>query len=398
MPLAPATIALVKASIPALEQRGLDITRRMYERMFRNPEIRELFNQSHHGEAGSQPKALAAAVLAYARNIDNLGALGGLVERIAQKHAGLVILPEHYPFVAEALLGAIGDVLGEAATPELLAAWGEAYWALADILISREAQIYRGLAESRGGWTGWRRFRIAGRQRESEVIASFELAPEDGGPVLPHRPGQYLTFRLHIPGHGLLKRNYSISSAPSDRGYRISVKREGQGIVSNWLHDAASPGTVLEVAAPAGDFVLAETPQRPVVLVSAGVGLTPLLSMLETIAERHSALGTHWVHGAFSGATQAFGARVQALAARLPALRATVFHEAPRAEDRGLAEPGRITSDWLRRNTPVAEADVYLCGPKPFLRDLVGGLLAAGLPAERLHYEFFGPADTLLAA
>jgi nitric oxide dioxygenase len=398
MPLAPATIALVKASIPALEQRGLDITRRMYERMFRNPAIRELFNQSHHGEAGSQPKALAAAVLAYARNIDNLGALGGLVERIAQKHAGLVILPEHYPFVAEALLGAIGDVLGEAATPELLAAWGEAYWALADILIGREAQIYRGLAEARGGWTGWRRFRIAGRQRESEVIASFHLVPEDGGPVLPHRPGQYLTFRLHIPGHGPLKRNYSISSAPSDRGYRISVKREGQGVVSNWLHDAAELGTVLEVAAPAGDFVLPDQPARPVVLVSAGVGLTPLLSMLETIAERHPALETHWVHGAFSGATQAFGARLQALAARLPALRATTFHEAPRAGDRGLAEPGRITLDWLRRNTPVAEADVYLCGPKPFLRDLVGGLAGLGVPAERLHYEFFGPADELLAA
>ncbi|RAI56016.1 NO-inducible flavohemoprotein [Roseicella frigidaeris] len=398
MPLAPATIALVKASIPALEQRGLDITRRMYERMFRNPAIRDLFNQSHHGEAGSQPKALAAAVLAYARNIDNLGALGGLVERIAQKHAGLVILPEHYPFVAEALLGAIGDVLGAAATPELLAAWGEAYWALADILISREAQIYRGLAETRGGWTGWRRFRIAGRQRESEVIASFYLVPEDGGPVLSHRPGQYLTFRLHIPGHGPLKRNYSISSAPSDRGYRISVKREGQGIVSNWLHDAASPGTVLEVAAPAGDFVLAEAPQRPVVLVSGGVGLTPLLSMLETIAERHPALETHWVHGALDGAVQAFGPRVQALAARHGRLRATTFHAAPRPEDRGLAEPGLITLDWLRRNTPVAEADLYLCGPRPFLRDLVGGLLAAGLPAERLHHEVFGPADALLAA
>ena len=125
-PLTPATIALIKATVPALDAHGLAITRRMYERLFENPDIRDLFNQSHHGETGSQPKALAQAVLAYARNIDNLGVLGGAVERIAQKHVALNILPEHYPFVADALLGAIGDVLGEAATPEIAAAWGEA--------------------------------------------------------------------------------------------------------------------------------------------------------------------------------------------------------------------------------------------------------------------------------
>ncbi|MBO0743052.1 MAG: nitric oxide dioxygenase, partial [Hyphomicrobiaceae bacterium] len=122
--------------------------------MFRNPDIRDLFNQSHHGEIGSQPKALAAAVVAYARNIDNLGALASRVERIAQKHVGLNILPEHYPAVAESLLGAIKDVLGDAATDEVLAAWGEAYWLLAGVLISRERSIYRELASREGGWNG----------------------------------------------------------------------------------------------------------------------------------------------------------------------------------------------------------------------------------------------------
>src|SRR5919202_1500252 len=118
----------------------------MYERMFQNPDIRDLFNQSHHGEIGAQPKALAAAVVAYARNIDNLGALASRVERIAQKHVGLNILPEHYHFVAEALLGAVKDVLGEAAPPEVLEAWGETYWFLADLLMAREASIYARLA------------------------------------------------------------------------------------------------------------------------------------------------------------------------------------------------------------------------------------------------------------
>ncbi|MFC6048619.1 globin domain-containing protein, partial [Methylobacterium hispanicum] len=142
-PLEPATVALIKATVPALEAHGLAITRRMYERLFENPEIRDLFNQSHHGETGSQPKALAQAVLAYARHIDDLGVLGGAVERIAQKHVALNILPEHYPHVADALLAAIRDVLGEAATPEICAAWGEAYWCLAEILIGREAALYR---------------------------------------------------------------------------------------------------------------------------------------------------------------------------------------------------------------------------------------------------------------
>lgn len=113
------TIELVKATVPALEAYGRAITDRMYERLFRTPEIRELFNQSHHGEAGSQSKALAAAIIAYARNIENLGLLASRVERITQKHVGLQILPQHYPFVADALLGAIKDVLGEAATPEI---------------------------------------------------------------------------------------------------------------------------------------------------------------------------------------------------------------------------------------------------------------------------------------
>ncbi|TCZ66693.1 NO-inducible flavohemoprotein [Roseicella aquatilis] len=398
MPLSDTTIALVKATIPALEAHGLVITKRMYERMFRNPEIRDLFNQSHHGETGSQPKALATAVLAYARNIDDPGVLAGAVERIAQKHAGLLILPEHYPHVAEALLGAIGDVLGEAATPEILAAWGEAYWALADILIGREAQLYHAMAVAPGGWTGWRRFVVAETVQESDLITSFVLTPEDGGTVLRHRPGQYLTFRLSLPGHTLLKRNYSISSAPDDATYRISVKREPLGAVSNWLHDQAGPGTVLEAAAPAGEFTLPERPERPVVLLSGGVGLTPLLSMLEEIAARHPRLETQWVHGALNGATQAFGGRVAALAERLPALRVTTFHETPRPEDAGRAEPGRITREWLAANTPLDSADYYLCGPKPFLRTLVGGLAAAGVPAQRIHYEFFGPADELLAA
>lgn len=395
------TIAIVKATVPALEAHGLAIVERMYQRMFANPDIRDLFNQSHQA-AGSQPRALAGAVLAYARNIENLGALTGAVERIAQRHAGLNILPDHYPHVAEALLGAIKDVLGDAATPEILGAWGEAYWFLADILIGREAEIYREHEDAPGGWTGWRMFVVADRRQESEVVTSFTLKPADGGHVLRHRPGQHLTLRLELPGIGLAKRNYSVSSAPGGGSYRISVKREPGGAASNWLHDHAPVGTTFEVAAPAGEFVAPEALERPLVLLSGGVGVTPLISMLAALAPAKPARPIHFVHAAISGATHALGAEARALAATSGgAVRIATFYESPRPEDvRGEAydEAGRVTAEWLAANTPVAEADFYLCGPRPFLREMASALARLGAPASRIHYEFFGPTDEALAA
>ncbi|HVZ09691.1 NO-inducible flavohemoprotein [Rhodopila sp.] len=408
------TIALVKATVPALEQHGLAITRRMYERMFQDPAIRDLFNQSHHQDA-AQPKALAAAVLAYARNIDNLGVLGGAVERIAQKHVALNILPEHYPHVATSLLGAIADVLGEAASPEVLGAWGDAYWALADILIGREAAIYRDLATRPGGWNGWRDFVVESTEEESSIIRSLILVPADGGAVLRHKPGQYLGFALDLPGLGTVRRNYSISCAPNGRAYRITVKREAEpnvppGAASNWLHDKAVPGTVLRVAAPAGDFFL-DAPAgaaidaghpvdagKPVALVSGGVGLTPMVSMLETIAAEQPDRPVWWVHGARNGRVHAMREHVRTLGRRIATFHATTFYDTPLPEDRqgeDYEARGMIPVDMLVQATP-SDTMFYLCGPKPFLRHQVRGLVASGVSTARLRYEFFGPADDIL--
>ncbi|MHC2085837.1 NO-inducible flavohemoprotein [Methylobacterium sp. CM6244] len=403
-PLTPATIALIKATVPALEAHGLTITKRMYERLFRDEAMRDLFNQSHHGETGSQPKALALAVLAYARHIDDLGALSGAVERIAQKHVALNILPEHYPFVADALLGAIQDVLGDAATAEICAAWGEAYWFLAHILIGREAEIARDLAHKPGGWNGWRDFVVESVTEESETIRSFVLAPRDGGPVLRHEPGQYLGMLIDLPGQGVLKRNYSISCAPNDRAYRITVKREERpgepaGIVSNWLHAEAKPGTALRLAPPAGDFFLDRSTKTPVVLVSGGVGLTPMLSMLETLVETGADRPVWYVHGSISGRFHAMREYVRGLAARAPNIEVRTFYAVPEDGDRQGIDydaDGLITADWLARETPLTKATYYLCGPKPFLVSLVHGLARHGVPAERVRFEFFGPADELV--
>ena len=399
-PLSDQTIALVKATVPALEAHGLDIVHEMYSRMFQNPHIRDLFNQSHHGDAGSQPRALTGAILAYASNIDNLGALAPAVERIAQKHVGLQILPEHYPYVAEALLGAIKAVLGDAATDEILAAWGEAYWFLANILIAREDRIYTEQKETAGGWNGWRDFRIEEVVQESSVIKSFALRPVDGEAVMIHKPGQYLTFWFEIPGQPPVKRNYSISSAADGQTYRISVKREEHGLASGWLHDQAA-GTVLKVAAPAGEFFLADRPERPVVLLSGGVGLTPMVAMLEALVAQDNAGPVYYIHGTHDRETHAMRDHVRALAAQGKAVRVTDFHQTPLADEvagRDYDIAGIITDEWLVSNTPVADADYYICGPRPFLRHAVSALSLAGVPADRIHYEFFGPADELLAA
>lgn len=140
-PLSPQTIAIVKATAPVLVQHGVAITTRMYERLFVDPQVKALFDQAAQ-ESGEQPKRLAAAIVAFAQNVDNLPALAGAIERMAERHVETNVKPEHYPKVAEALLPAIRDVLGDAATDEVLNAWGEAYWFLADVLIAREAQLY----------------------------------------------------------------------------------------------------------------------------------------------------------------------------------------------------------------------------------------------------------------
>lgn len=400
-PLSDRTVSLVKATVPALEAHGLDIVHEMYSRMFQNPAIRDLFNQSHHGDAGSQPRALTGAILAYASNIDNLGALAPAVERIAQKHVGLQILPEHYPYVADALLGAIKAVLGDAATDEILAAWGEAYWFLANILIAREGRIYTEQKDATGGWNGWRDFRIEQVVQESSVIKSFILRPADGGAVMAHRPGQYLTFWFDLPGHPPIKRNYSISSAPNGETYRISVKREPHGLATGWLHDEAGPGTVLKVAAPAGEFFLAETTERPIVLLSGGVGLTPMVAMLEALVAQGSEARVLYVHGTHNRETHAMRDHVRSLATQGKAVQVIDFHQTPLADEvagRDYDHAGIITDEWLATNTPVADADYYICGPRPFLRHAVATLSLAGVQANRVHYEFFGPADELLAA
>ncbi|MBY6142010.1 NO-inducible flavohemoprotein [Leisingera daeponensis] len=393
-PLSQTTIDTVKGTVPALALHGCGIVAEMYNRLLADPEIRTLFNQSHQNGDSPQHAALTNAILAYAQNIENLPVMAAAVERIANKHVGLQIEPRHYDHVASALLGAIEAVLKEAATGEVIRAWGEAYWFLANILIGREEQLYQETAAAEGGWRGWREFRIDRRIQESADVMSFILKPADGKPVSKHKPGQYLSFDLEVPGAGKLRRNYSISSGPSNEFYRITVKREQGGLASTWLHEQAVEGTVINAAAPAGEFFLKSGLEAEVVLLSAGVGLTPMISMLEDLAANNRS--ATYLH-----ATQNSRHHIMPDMARSLSRRCVTFFEDPSAEDRAAANfdvEGRITPEWLARNTSTDRAEYYICGPKGFMAMAVNGLKAAGVDENRIFYEFFGPAQELDAA
>jgi len=393
------TIEIVKATVPVLEQNGEALTRHFYSRMFsRNPEVAPLFNPTNQA-AGTQQKALAAAICAYAANIDNLEVLGGAVELIAQKHASLRILPEHYPIVGTNLLGSIQEVLGEGATEEVLAAWEEAYGFLADILIARERQIYTEHAGAVNGWEGFKPFRIRRKIVESEVIASFYLEPVPGGGVPHFKPGQYLTVRVPHPRNGTTLRNYSLSNAPGENCFRISVKREPQGFVSNYLH-GLSEGAEVEIGPPCGEFVLNpdEYHDRPLMLISAGVGITPLLSMLLSTLRTQPKREVYFIHGALNGRTHAFRDLVRGLSREHRQLKVHYRYNEATAEDRAKGwhdSEGLIDAELLESLAPTRNADYYFCGPRPFMIAIYHNLMKWGIPASQVHFEFFGPRQEL---
>lgn len=384
--------AIIKATVPLLETGGEALTTHFYQMMLNEyPEVRPLFNQAHQA-SGDQPRALANGVLMYARHIDQLEQLGGLVGQIINKHVALQILPEHYPIVGRCLLRAIEEVLGkDIATAAVIDAWGAAYGQLADILIGAEESLYKQKEEADGGWRGTREFRLARRVEESREIVSFYFAPVDGKPVLKAEPGQYIGLRLMIDG-AEQRRNYSLSALCDGREYRISVKRESDGKVSNYLHDNLMVGDTLELFPPAGDFTLAAS-DRPLVLISGGVGITPTLAMLE--AALPTGRPVHFIHCARNGQVHAFREWLDTQAAQHPQLKRFYCYaeadEAAHADAVGLLDQ-TLLGEWLPRERDV---DAYFLGPKPFMAAVRRQLLALGVPEQQTRYEFFGPAAAL---
>ena len=391
---------IIKATVPALKAHGETITSTFYGTMLKaHPELLNLFNPANQRGKGGQARSLAASVIAYAENIDRLGNLGSMVERIATKHVSLEILPEHYPIVGQYLLGAISEVLGKAATPEILDAWGAAYGQLAEVMIGREQALYTEATTQPGGWSGFKPFRVERKVQESEETTSFHLVPADGVPLPAFKPGQYVSVKIQPPGRPYEQiRQYSLSDAPDGRHFRISVKREAApdcpaGLVSNFLHDALPEGGTLLVHTPAGDFVLNEEGESPVVLISGGAGITAVLAMLEHLAT-HTTRAVLMLHGARSRQHHAFAARVRELANIRPGIRSVTLYEAVGPDD----VPGEhhdaiggITAEVIRQNLPSGEAEFYYCGPIGFMTAAERALDELGVPPAQRHSEAFAP-------
>ncbi|CAG9201301.1 NO-inducible flavohemoprotein [Paraburkholderia caribensis] len=385
--------AIVKATVPLLESGGEALTTHFYKTMLSEyPSVRPLFNQAHQ-QSGDQPRALANAVLMYARHIDQLEQLGGLVSQIINKHVALNILPEHYPIVGACLLRAIREVLGaEIATDAVIEAWGAAYQQLADLLIGLEEQVYVEKETATGGWRGTRPFVVARKVKESDEITSFYLRPADGGALLEFHPGQYIGLKLIVDGEEI-RRNYSLSAAANGREYRISVKREPNGKASNYLHDSVNEGATLDLLTPSGDFTL-EHSDKPLVLISGGVGITPTLAMLNAALETSRPI--HFIHAARHGGVHAFRDHIDELAARHPQLKRFYVYEKPRQHDEAHHAEGYIDEarliEWLPSTRDV---DVYFLGPKSFMKAVKRHLKAIGVPEKQSRFEFFGPASSL---
>ena len=247
-------------------------------------------------------------------------------------------------------------------------------------------------------WPGFRRLAVTAIEPESDSVISIRLEDPDGAPLPAARPGQYLTLRIQPDDEQRsVLRNYSLSGPPDAGYYRIAVKREHDGAASGYLHTRLAVGDQLDIAAPRGTFILDRT-HAPVLLISAGIGATPVLAMLHALAEEHSDREIWWLHGARSSRDHSFAAEARALLASLPNVRAHVCYSRPGPNDlegRDFDSAGRLTASLLAELEPPRDAEAYLCGPTPFMEEISAGLAAMGIDASRIHTEPFGPAPGL---
>ena len=246
-------------------------------------------------------------------------------------------------------------------------------------------------------WPGFRPLRVTDVHDESDVIRSVSLAAADGASLPKWLAGQSIAVRVHPESGGSLIRNYSLSNLPGSAEYRISVKREPHGTVSRFVHEHVRAGDVLDVAAPRGTFFL-DDGDAPVILVSAGVGATPVLSMLHELAAAYPKREVWWLHGARNGAEQAFAEESRELLNRLRNSHSRVFYSQPGGGDRqgvDYAERGRLSLEVIRAAGLPRDAQAYLCGPTAFMDDLRADLVSYGVDPSRVHSEIFGAAAAL---
>ncbi|GAA2669538.1 globin domain-containing protein [Actinoplanes palleronii] len=376
---------VVEATLPVVGAHLDAITGVFYRTMLEeNPELTNLFSRSAQA-TGEQRGALAGAVAAFAAHLIGAGpdaaVFDHIVERIAQRHCALGIRPEQYTMVGRYLLGAVGTVLGDAVTPQIAAAWDEVYWLFAARLIGREARLYAEAGVD--GTDPWRDYLVVNRITEADDTVSLLLAPLNGEPAPHFRPGQYVTVAVDLPDGSRQLRQYSLSQAATGGTLRITVRRvrgragAPDGLISGFLHDRVEAGDKLRISQPYGDLVL-RPGDGPLLLVSAGVGITPMAAILDHVSRVAPAREVVAVHADRSADRHPLRADMAVNGARLRSFTSQVWYE---------DGAGRIDVDAI----PVhPEAEVYLCGPVPFMQQVRAGLHRRGIPDERIRYEVFG--------
>lgn len=384
--------ATVRATLPAVGAAIGDIADLFYRKLFdAHPELlRDLFNRGNQA-SGAQRQALAGSIAAFATQLvehpDTRPDV--MLGRIAHKHASLGITAAQYDVVHTHLFAAIAEVLGDAVTPEVAAAWDEVYWLMANALIAIEERLYAQQGIVAGDV--WRDWEVVSRTEETEDVATFQLRPADGAPAAGFRPGQYVSVQVELPDGARQIRQYSLSSAPGSPLRSITVKRvhgggAPDGEVSRQLHGRVRAGDRIRVSDPYGDLVL-KSDDAPLLLASAGIGCTPMLSMLEHLANDGHRTPVTVVHGDRSPEDHALRADHAQLTGKLPDAAAHFWYENP-----GPGHPANRTGQVDLSGLIIPSGThAYLCGPLPFMRSVRTQLLAKGIPAGDIHYEVFGP-------
>ncbi|MFI6601409.1 globin domain-containing protein [Nonomuraea sp. NPDC050536] len=385
------TAEVIRATLPVVGESLDTITARFYETMFADhPELLDgLFNRGNQ-RSGEQRKALAGSIAAFAGMLlehpDERP--DALLSRIAHKHTAVGVTDDQYVIVHKYLFGAIAEVLGDAVTPEVAAAWDEVYWLMAGALIAMEARIYEAAGAQDG--RSWRQWQVFERHEETPDVMSLVLRPLGDEPVPPALPGQYVSVRARMDDGVHQLRQYTLSGVGEDGTRRITVKRVREGEVSSLLHATVKEGDKLTLSAPYGDLAL-DNGDAPLVLVSAGIGCTPITAMLQHLALTGATRRVLLLHADYSQADHPLRMDMERLTDELPEARRIFWYE---QGEYGGARTGRM--DLTDVELPEG-AVVYMCGPLPFMRDLRAQLINAGAAPRDIHYEVFGP-DLWIAA
>ena len=390
---------VIEATLPVVGANIGEIAKRFYAHMFaEKPELMDgLFNRGNQA-GGQQQQALAGSVAAFAGYLVNKPdeLPDHLLSRISHKHVSLGLRPEQYKVVHDHLMWAIVDVLGDAVTPEVAAAWDEVYWLMANVLINSERAMYA--AVNLAPEDVWRTWRVTEKITETDDVVTFVVERTDEREVKPSLPGQYVTLKALMPDGVHQPRQYSLTRADDGLSRQFSVKRvhdlsTPDGEVSNLLHAGVNVGDEVVLSLPFGDVVL-KSADRPVVFVSAGIGITPMAGMISHLAQANSQRSVTLLHADHSAGTFALRDQVRADLAQLPGASLLSWFKEPSAEtdsaeaSAGTEFAGRMNLDNVEL---PASADYYLCGPLPFMQSVRSQLIARGIPAQDIQYEVFGP-------